>query len=532
MAGATFSRVKTWIYEKLKASDLNAEFDNILTNFTPAGMDDQSSNVAAMQTTVDPYPAASPSLPTSLAGELQRLRYVLAQITGEAYWYVDPDISLATVNSYILQGQWIHQSDTPTYVSGTQFTVPGDKTATYTQGSRIRATVTAGYVYGTIKTSAYTSVTTITVDWDSGTLDAGLSDVNIGIIIEPSSIAIPPVLAKTENYALLKTDLRREIHCNATSDLAFTVSIGNPALVTSAGHGLSVNDKIVFETTGALPTGLSVGTTYYIIAGGFGADAFSVALTQGGSAIVTSGSQSGTHTLSKQLTITIPTATTIPNGGHYKIKNLGKAKVTLSGVVDGKKNPVLWQYEEMLISTNQVTWQGQKSSQSPDPTGTIKPWPTGTVPAGYLECNGASVCRSNYADLFGVISDDYGAADIYRFNLPDYRGQFLRGWSHGQTTDPDKATRTDRGDSVTGDYVGTKQAGQVQAHTHGSSGAHSHTTTVPDGYGGAAGSVGVTESLASKSGFYTTDSIAHEHASVGGNENRPTNINVMYIIKY
>lgn len=88
--GSTYSRVKTWGAEVLTYSDLNAEFDNILTNLTPAGVDDESTNAAAMQTTADPYPAASPSLATSLQGEIQRLRYIVQQITGMSYWYVDP----------------------------------------------------------------------------------------------------------------------------------------------------------------------------------------------------------------------------------------------------------------------------------------------------------------------------------------------------------------------------------------------------------------------------------------------------------
>ncbi|MCE5336834.1 MAG: hypothetical protein LLG06_19830 [Desulfobacteraceae bacterium] len=81
----------------MTAADLNAEFDNILNNLTPAGMDDASANLAAMQATADPYPAGSASLATSLAGELQRLRFLIKQITGEAQWYIDPDTDLATV---------------------------------------------------------------------------------------------------------------------------------------------------------------------------------------------------------------------------------------------------------------------------------------------------------------------------------------------------------------------------------------------------------------------------------------------------
>lgn len=102
-------------------------------------------------------------------------------------------------------------------------------------------------------------------------------------------------------------------------------------------------------------------------------------------------------------------------------------------------------------------------------TGTIMAWPTGTVPAGWLECNGAAVSRTTYAELYGAIGTSYGVGDgSSTFNLPDYRGQFLRGWANGQSTDPDRASRTDRGDGTTGDNVGTKQTGQTASHTHGS----------------------------------------------------------------
>lgn len=96
---ATFTRIKNWVAEVLTYSDLNAEFDNILTNFTPAGMDDASADVSAMDATTDPYPGATPSLATDLLGELKRIRYLLAQITGESKWYIDPDISLASLAS-------------------------------------------------------------------------------------------------------------------------------------------------------------------------------------------------------------------------------------------------------------------------------------------------------------------------------------------------------------------------------------------------------------------------------------------------
>lgn len=77
---------------------------------------------------------------------------------------------------------------------------------------------------------------------------------------------------------------------------AFTVTIATPAVFTSVGHGLVAGDRIDLSTTGLLPTGLDTTTTYYVIAAGMTADTYEVALTEGGTAVNTSGTQSGVHT--------------------------------------------------------------------------------------------------------------------------------------------------------------------------------------------------------------------------------------------
>lgn len=82
--------------------------------------------------------------------------------------------------------QWAVQSDTLTYIGATRFSVPGDKTSAYLVGNRIRATVTAGTITGTITVAAAGGSpikTTVTVVWDlSQALDSGLSAVSVGII--------------------------------------------------------------------------------------------------------------------------------------------------------------------------------------------------------------------------------------------------------------------------------------------------------------------------------------------------------------
>lgn len=76
-----------------------------------------------------------------------------------------------------------------------------------------------------------------------------------------------------------------------------TITIASPAVITLNSHGLTANDSVQFTTTGALPTGISASTQYYVISAGLTTNAFEISATLGGSAINTSGSQSGTHTL-------------------------------------------------------------------------------------------------------------------------------------------------------------------------------------------------------------------------------------------
>ncbi len=76
----------------------------------------------------------------------------------------------------------------------------------------------------------------------------------------------------------------------------FTVTLATPAVFTLNSHGFVSGDQVYFTTTGALPTGLSANTIYYVIATGLTTNAFEVSATRGGAAINTSVSQSGVHT--------------------------------------------------------------------------------------------------------------------------------------------------------------------------------------------------------------------------------------------
>ncbi len=82
----------------ITASGWNAEFDNFFTNLNPLGIGAYSDTDAQMQTSTDPFPSGT-SRPTSLGGELERIRYILNLIIGKTYWYQHPSISLETLNT-------------------------------------------------------------------------------------------------------------------------------------------------------------------------------------------------------------------------------------------------------------------------------------------------------------------------------------------------------------------------------------------------------------------------------------------------
>ena len=88
---------------------------------------------------------------------------------------------------------------------------------------------------------------------------------------------------------------------STTVGLTATVTIANPAVITVTAHGYSAGDAVVLTTTGALPTGITSGTTYY--AGTIATNTFNLYDTSahaiaGGSTgcVTTTGSQSGIHT--------------------------------------------------------------------------------------------------------------------------------------------------------------------------------------------------------------------------------------------
>lgn len=187
--------------------------------------------------------------------------------------------------------------------------------------------------------------------------------------------------------------------------------------------------------------------------------------------------------------------------------------------------------------------------------GTIMAWPTASVPSGWLECDGSAISRSTYAALFGILNTSYGAGNgSTTFNLPNYKDRFLRGFDASGT---DAGSRTDRGDGTTGANVGTKQSYDTKQHTHTFTGdaleAHGHPfrtglgsvdTSKADGGFAQDGAPNGSNLRSAFTGAPTTTSgqqIGGQSAGTpsgtnsnypasGGNETRPVNVTVKWII--
>lgn len=160
---------------------------------------------------------------------------------------------------------------------------------------------------------------------------------------------------------------------------------------------------------------------------------------------------------------------------------------------------------------------------------------------GWLACDGSAISRTTFATLFAVIGTLHGVGDgSTTFNLPDYRGRFLRGTDHGAGRDPDIGLRVAANPGgATGDSTGSIQpwaSGKPvnTAFTTDTQGAHNHTiSNVPTGNSSYKIAGSYLARWTDASATTSTDG-AHQHTIVGGgdNESRPINAYVDYLIRF
>ena len=165
------------------------------------------------------------------------------------------------------------------------------------------------------------------------------------------------------------------------------------------------------------------------------------------------------------------------------------------------------------------------------PTGSVFCMAVISIPSGYLECNGAAVSRTTYSALFAVIGTAYGSGNgSTTFNLPDLRGEFIRGVDRGRGVD-------------SGRNIASSQGSQNAQHNHS---ATSTSTVTDPGHKhnlnfnmgsiiSSGGAFGLKDSGNADRMFTATTGISVSTSTSignqGGNESRPRNVAMMYIIK-
>jgi microcystin-dependent protein len=159
------------------------------------------------------------------------------------------------------------------------------------------------------------------------------------------------------------------------------------------------------------------------------------------------------------------------------------------------------------------------------PVGSVQYFAMNSAPVGWLVADGSAVSRTLYSDLFGKIGTTYGVGDgSTTFNLPNLKGQFLRGWnSTGAGCDASRV-------------FGSSQQDMVECHQH----------VFPWGENGVLGQFGNTATggkrgIASAQDFdnywwYTNDGTNYDGilnpAGVIGCETRPVNVAMLPCIKW
>ena len=141
------------------------------------------------------------------------------------------------------------------------------------------------------------------------------------------------------------------------------------------------------------------------------------------------------------------------------------------------------------------------------PIGSIIPWSSQVIPNGWIECNGQYLNRIDFPELFDKIGEQYNAGDgVETFGIPDLRGEFIRGWDNSRGVDY-------------GRQFATFQADELRSHTHSVN--ESGDDVSSDGK--------YIDSIATNNSKQPINSNVVNHT--GGNETRPRNIALIYIIK-
>lgn len=178
--------------------------------------------------------------------------------------------------------------------AGTLFTATGSGVGTGTatdQAAELPAELTESNIY--YVTADGLTETTFKVSATKGGSPITLSTIGVGNVSVIQSGLTRTTLR--ENYNYVDATLYQPGEYAAATKIC-TISIADPAVITSTSHGLSTGDVIRFDTTGTLPTGILNTRHYHVLAAGLTAHEFRISDVPNGNPIGTSDTQAGTQT--------------------------------------------------------------------------------------------------------------------------------------------------------------------------------------------------------------------------------------------
>jgi len=206
------------------------------------------------------------------------------------------------------------------------------------------------------------------------------------------------------------------------------------------------------------------------------------------------------------------------NGDYKNLRARATTKddVDLGNLPNAKSDDPASNSSEILATTKAL--QSLKAEMVSAETGQVATFAMITPPTGWLKCNGAAVSRTAYSALFARVGTTFGAGDgVATFNLPDLRGEFLRGW------DDTRGIDTNRGFASFQDSLFAKHSHTTLAKANGSA--------VPGNTSSQGGNV-IGQNLAVASSVGEAVNLHTITANAGGTETRPRNVALLFCIRY
>lgn len=161
------------------------------------------------------------------------------------------------------------------------------------------------------------------------------------------------------------------------------------------------------------------------------------------------------------------------------------------------------------------------------PIGMVFPFAANSEPSGFLECDGSAISRTTYSALFAIIGTTWGAGDgSTTFNIPDLRGEFIRGWDNGKGTDSGRSFASSQDDALQGHHHNLRFRGGSNSSTNLTASNYIARSANIYAVGHPTGDTNNTVSI--------TDSITDgsNGAPRTASETRPRNHALMYCIKF